>query len=58
MAPTGAPAGHWQSDVIYFDLLKGKNNMQKAILTVLNTTSRYAYARGIRSIKSEVVKKI
>ena len=55
MAPTGAPANHWQSDVIWFDILKGKNNMQKAILTVLNTTSRYAYARGIRSNKSEAV---
>jgi len=55
MAPTGASAGHWQSDVIWFDLLKGKNNMHRAILTVLNTTSRYAYARGLRSNKSAVV---
>ena len=56
-APTGAPVGHWQSDVIYFDLLKGKNDMQKAILTVLNTTTRYVYARGLISNKSSDVSK-
>ena len=54
-APTGAPAGHWQADVIAFELLKGANIQRKFILTVLHTTSRVAYARGLTSRKAPIV---
>jgi len=53
--PTGAPAFHWQSDVIYFKLLKSKNKQKQAILTVINTTSRFAYARAVESNSSKFV---
>ena len=45
--PTGAPPGHWQADVIYFDDLKSVNDKRKAILTILNSTTRYVYARSL-----------
>jgi hypothetical protein len=38
--------------VIWFGLLKSKNKQYKAILTVLNTTSRMAYARALKDNKS------
>jgi hypothetical protein len=55
MAPTGGEAGHWQSDVVYFDILKGKNDKARAIVTVINSTSRYAYAMPLTNNKSETV---
>jgi hypothetical protein len=54
-APTGAPPYHWQADVIYLDILKGKNNMKKAIVTVLQTTTRFAYARALTNNKAATV---
>ena len=46
-APTGAPAGHWQADVIYLKDYKGVNTRRMAILTVLNTTTRFVHARPL-----------
>ena len=54
-SPTGAPAGHWQADVIFFKDLKSKNQQNIAILTVLNTTSRYALARPVKSTTAATV---
>ena len=45
--PTGAPAGHWQADVTFLEDYKGVNDRRKAILTVLNTTTRFAVARPL-----------
>jgi hypothetical protein len=52
-APTGAPPGHWQGDVIFFEDYQGVNDRRKAMLTVLNTTTRYAVVRPLLSAKSE-----
>lgn len=52
-APTGAPPGHWQADVIFFEDYQGVNDRRKAMLTVLHTTSRYAVVRPLLSAKSE-----
>jgi len=51
-APSGAPEGHYQADVIAFELYKGVNKKRKFILTVLHTTTRMAYARGLLDRKS------
>jgi hypothetical protein len=51
-APTGAPSGHWQSDVMFLEDYKGVNNKRMAILTVLNSTTRYAAARGLLNVKA------
>ena len=51
-APTGAPAGHWQADVVFLDDCKGVNDKRRAILTVLNTTSRFAVARPLLNAKA------
>jgi transposase InsO family protein len=51
-APTGAPAANWQADVIWFDLYAGANRKRRAILTVLNTTTRYAVARALLHAKA------
>jgi len=52
-APTGAPPGHWQGDVIFFEDYQGVNDRRKAMLTVLHTTTRYAVVRPLLSAKSE-----
>jgi hypothetical protein len=52
-APTGAPPGHWQADVIFFEDYQGVNDRRKAMLTVLHTTTRYAVVRPLLSAKSE-----
>jgi hypothetical protein len=54
-SPTGDLPDHWQADVIYFDILKGHNDKKKAILTVLNTTNRFALARALTNNKSATV---
>ena len=54
-APTGAPEGHWQADVIFFDDYRGVNDKRKAILTMLNTTSRFALARPLLNAKAGTV---
>lgn len=54
-APTGAPQGYWQADVIYLGDYKGVNVRRKAILTVLNTTTRFAYARPLLDATAERV---
>ena len=54
-APSGAPASNWQADVIYLDDYRGANDKRKAILTVLNTTSRYAVARPLLNNKAPTV---
>ena len=46
-APTGGPAGHWQADVLFLDLYKGANDKRRALLLVLNTTTRYAIVRPL-----------
>jgi len=52
-APTGAPPGHWQADVIFFEDYQGANDRRKAMLTVLHTTTRYAVVRPLLSAKAE-----
>ena len=52
-APTGAPPGHWQADVIFFEDYQGVNARRKAMLTVLHTTTRYAVVRPLLSAKAE-----
>ena len=54
-APTGAPAGHWQADVIYLKDYKGVNTRRMAILTVLNTTTRFVHARPLLDATAERV---
>ena len=54
-APTGAPQGYWQADVIYLEDYKGVNVRRKAILTVLNTTTRFAHARPLLDATAERV---
>ena len=51
-APAGGPAGHWQSDVMFLDDYRGVNDKRRAILTVLNTTSRFAIARPLLNTKA------
>ena len=51
-APTGAPAGHWQADVVAFELYRGANRGRKFVLTVLHTTTRVAHARGLLDHKA------
>ena len=54
-APTGAPADHWQADTVWLTDYRGVNDKRKVILTVLNTTSRYAAARPLLDAKAERV---
>jgi hypothetical protein len=54
-APTGAPQGYWQADVIYLEDYKGVNARRKAILTVLNTTTRFAHARPLLNATADRV---
>jgi hypothetical protein len=51
-APAGGPAGHWQADVLFLDLYKGANDKYKALLLLLNTTTRYAIVRPLRHAKA------
>ena len=51
-APTGAPQGHWQADVIYLRDYKSVSACHKAILNVLNTTTRFAHARPLLDAKA------
>ena len=46
-APTGGPAGTYLADVIYFTDLAGVNRKRKAIITLIEANTRYAYARGL-----------
>ena len=52
-APTGDLQGFWQADVIAFKDYKGVNAQRMAILTVLNTTTRFAYARPLLNKKAD-----
>ena len=54
-SPTGANKNEWQSDVMYLTDFLGKNNKRMAILTVLNTTTRVAFARGLLNTKSKTL---
>jgi hypothetical protein len=51
-APAGGPAGHWQADVLFLDLYKGANDKRRALLLVLNTTTRYAIVRPLLHAKA------
>ena len=51
-APTGGPAGHWQADTLFLDQYKGVNDKRGAILTLLNSTTRYAIARPLLNVKA------
>ena len=53
--PAGGPAGHWQSDVMFLDDYRGVNDKRRAILTVLNTTSRFTIARPLLNVKASTV---
>ena len=52
-SPAGDHPDYWQADVIFFEKYKSKNLQHKAILTVLNTTTRYALARPLKSKDAE-----
>ena len=54
-APTGAPADNYQSDVVFMSGFGGVNDKRRAILTLLNTTTRFAAARPILSAKAPAV---
>lgn len=54
-APAGGAAGHWQGDLIYVDDYRGVNDKRKAILTLLNTTTRYAIARPLLNARASTV---
>ena len=54
-APTGAPADNYQSDVVFMSGFGGVNDKRRAILTLLNTTTRFAAARAILSAKAPAV---
>ena len=51
-APANGPAGHWQADVLFLDLYKGANDKRRALLLVLNTTTRYAIVRPLLHAKA------
>ena len=51
-APTGGPAGHWQADTLFLDQYKGANDKRGAILTSINSTTRYAIARPLINVKA------
>ena len=46
-APTGAERGEYEGDVIYFKDYAGLNKGKSAIFTILETNSRYVYARAL-----------
>src|SRR4051812_4281702 len=55
-APAGGPNGTFQADLLFMDEgLKKVNGGHMAILTVLNVTSRMAYARPLKSKESKAV---
>ena len=54
-APAGGPAGHWQVDTLFLDDYRGVNSKRRAILTLLNTTTRYAIARSLLNVKAATV---
>ena len=51
-APTGGPQGHWQGDTLYLDQYRNANDKRGAILTLLNSTTRYAIARPLLNVKA------
>jgi len=54
-APAGGPAGHWQADTLFLDDYRGVNDKRRAILTLLNTTTRYAIARPLLNAQAATV---
>jgi hypothetical protein len=54
-APAGGPAGHWQADTLFLDDYRGVNSKRRAILTLLNTTTRYAIARPLLNTQAATV---
>jgi IS30 family transposase len=44
---TGGPSGEYQADVVYLAEFVGINNRALAILTLLEATTRYVYARAL-----------
>ena len=54
-APTGGPQGHWQADTLFLDQYKGANDKRGAILTLLNSTTRFAIARPLLNVKAASV---
>jgi hypothetical protein len=54
-APAGAPAGHWQADVMYLGDYKGVNDKRTAVVTLMNTTTRYAIVRPLLNAKAATV---
>jgi IS30 family transposase len=48
-SPTGAPQDFYQGDAVYFDILRGANKGHRSMLTIMNTTTRYVYARPLRT---------
>ena len=56
MAPAGGPAGHYQADLMMLEDYRGVNNMKRMILTILNTTTRFVYARPIANKKADTVR--
>ena len=54
-APTGAPQDHWQADVVSLQDYKGVNKKRTHLLSMLNTTTRFAAARPLLNTKARTV---
>jgi hypothetical protein len=46
---TGGPTGEYQADTVHLHELESVNNGHMAILTLVEATTRYAYARALKS---------
>lgn len=56
-APTGAPQDHWQADVVSLQDYMGVNKKRTHLLSMLNTTTRFAAARPLLNTKASTVSK-
>ena len=54
-APTGAPQDHWQADVVSLQDYMGVNKKRTHLLSMLNTTTRFAAARPLLNTKASTV---
>jgi len=55
MIPAGGPPGHYQADLMMLADYGGVNNKMKMLLTVLNTATRYVYARPLPNKKAKTI---
>jgi hypothetical protein len=52
---TGGPSGEYQADTISLSEFESANKKRMAILTLIEATTRYVYARALTSSKAEAV---